>query len=55
LELTAADIKLKELMKQKEKEMKQASLELDFELATILRDEIVVINKELKTRQKKKK
>ena len=55
LELSVTDIKLKTLIKQKEKEMKKAALELDFELATILRDEIVVINKELKNRQKKKK
>lgn len=53
LELTAESRQLEEVIKQKEAEMKTAALELDFELATILRDEIVVIKQELGKRQKK--
>jgi excinuclease ABC subunit B len=53
LELSAETRKLEEIIKQKESEMKTAALELDFELATILRDEIVVIKQELGKRQKK--
>ncbi|MDD2785711.1 MAG: excinuclease ABC subunit UvrB [Patescibacteria group bacterium] len=53
LELSAETRKLEEVIKQKEAEMKSAALELDFELATILRDEIVVIKQELGKRQKK--
>ncbi|MFA6504326.1 MAG: helicase-related protein, partial [Patescibacteria group bacterium] len=53
LELSAETRKLEEVIKQKESEMKSAALELDFELATILRDEIVVIKQELGKRQKK--
>jgi len=41
-------------MKQKEVEVKTAALELNFELAAILRDEIVVIKQELGKRDKKK-
>ncbi len=53
LELSAESRKLEEVVKHKEAEMKQAALELDFELAAILRDEIVVIKQELGKRQKK--
>ena len=53
LELAAEDKKLNEVIKLKEAEMKEASLKLDFELATILRDEIIVIRKELEKRKKK--
>ncbi len=35
---------LEELLKQKEKEMKEAAKMLDFELAAILRDEIKILN-----------
>lgn len=52
LELTAETHSLTEVRKKKEKEMKEASLNLEFELAAILRDEITVITKELKKRQK---
>ena len=52
LELTAETHNLTEVRKKKEKEMKEASLNLEFELAAILRDEITVITKELKKRQK---
>lgn len=38
---------LTKLVKEKEREMKQAGKELDFELAAILRDEIKLLNKEL--------
>jgi excinuclease ABC subunit B len=53
LELAAEDKQLNQVIKEKEAEMKTASLELNFELATILRDEIVVIRKELDKRKKK--
>ncbi|MBD3281369.1 excinuclease ABC subunit UvrB [Candidatus Uhrbacteria bacterium] len=53
LELAAEDKKLNEVIKEKETEMKDASLRLDFELAAILRDEIIVIRKELEKRKKK--
>jgi len=53
LELSAESRALEDVIKVKEKEMKQAALELDFELATILRDEIVIINQELAKRTKK--
>lgn len=52
LELTAETHNLAEVRKQKEKEMKEAALNLEFELAAILRDEVTVITKELKKRQK---
>jgi excinuclease ABC subunit B len=52
LELSAETHRLEEVVKLKEKEMKEAALELDFELATILRDEIVVIRQEMGKRQK---
>ena len=55
LELAAEDKKLNQIIKQKEAEMKTAALELDFELAAILRDEILVINKELAKRKKTQK
>ncbi|MFA6429196.1 MAG: excinuclease ABC subunit UvrB [Patescibacteria group bacterium] len=52
LELTAETHKLEDVVKKKEKEMKEAALNLEFELATILRDEIVVLSKEIKRRSK---
>ena len=52
LELAAEDKKLSQVVKDKEAEMKNAALRLDFELAAILRDEIVVIKNELKKREK---
>jgi len=39
---------LEELLKQKEKEMKEAAKMLDFELAAILRDEIKILNGKIK-------
>ncbi len=39
---------LETLVKEKQKEMKEAAAALDFELAAILRDEIITLNKQLK-------
>ena len=52
LELGAETHSLLEVKKRKEKEMKTASRNLEFELAAILRDELVVLEKELKKREK---
>jgi excinuclease UvrABC helicase subunit UvrB len=52
LELSADTHNLETVKKQKEKEMKEASLNLEFELAAILRDEIFVLDKEIKKRAK---
>lgn len=52
LELGAETHSLLEVKKRKEKEMKEASKNLEFELAAILRDELVVLDKELKKREK---
>lgn len=45
---------IKKLIKQKEKEMKEASGDLDFELAAILRDEIRILSDKLGKKLKKK-
>ncbi len=50
LELKAETHDLEKVKKQKEKEMKQAAKELDFELAAILRDEIATLEKEMRHR-----
>lgn len=52
LELTAETHDLKTVLKQKEAEMKAAAKDLQFELAAILRDEINVLLKEIKKREK---
>ena len=52
IELAAATDDLKEVVKQKDKEMKAAATDLQFELATVLRDEISVLIKEIKKREK---
>ena len=52
IELTAEPHEIKEVIKEKEEEMKQASRKLDFETAAILRDEIIILNKELKKKKK---
>ncbi len=49
IEMTAEPHELKEVIAEKEKEMKKAATNLQFELAAILRDEIKVLEKELKT------
>jgi excinuclease ABC subunit B len=48
LELTAEPHEIEEVIKEKEKEMRQAAFDLDFETAAILRDEIVVLRREIK-------
>jgi len=55
LELAAETHDLKQVLKQKETEMKAAATDLQFELATILRDEISVLAKEIKKREKTEK
>ncbi|MBI4138836.1 excinuclease ABC subunit UvrB [Candidatus Uhrbacteria bacterium] len=52
LELKAETDDLRAVLKKKEKEMKQAALDLEFELAAILRDEMSEILKEIKRREK---
>lgn len=52
LELNAETHDLETVKKQKEKEMKEAALNLEFELAAILRDEISVLGEEIKKRTK---
>ncbi len=52
LELQAETHDLETVKRTKEREMKQAAKELDFELAAILRDEIVVLDKEIQKRSK---
>jgi len=52
LELTAETHDLKQVLKQKETEMKEAAKDLQFELAAILRDEIIALLKEIKKREK---
>ena len=47
IELTAEPHELKEVIEEKENEMKLAAREMDFETAAILRDEIVILQKEL--------
>jgi excinuclease ABC subunit B len=52
LELGAETHSLQQVKKQKEKEMKDAAKNLEFELAAILRDEVTILEKELKKREK---
>ncbi|TAL49773.1 excinuclease ABC subunit UvrB [Patescibacteria group bacterium] len=49
LEMTAEPHEIEHVIKEKEYEMKEAAKKLDFETAVILRDEIVLLAKELKT------
>lgn len=51
LELTAEPHEIERVIKEKEREMKESARKLDFETAAILRDEIVVLSKELKAKQ----
>ena len=52
LELGAETHSLLEVKKKKEKEMKEAARNLEFELAAILRDELAILEKEIKKREK---
>ncbi len=52
LELNAETHDLETIRKEKAKEMKEAALNLEFELAAILRDEISVLDQEMKKRVK---
>ncbi|MCR4314687.1 MAG: excinuclease ABC subunit UvrB [Candidatus Uhrbacteria bacterium] len=49
LEMTAEPHEIEHVIKEKTYEMKEAAKKLDFETATILRDEIALLAKELKT------
>jgi excinuclease ABC subunit B len=51
LELTAEPHEIERVIKEKEYEMKEAARKLDFETATILRDEITLLKRELKQSQ----
>ena len=51
--LPKSDKALKELLKTKEREMKEAANNLDFELAAILRDEIRVLSSKMKDQKSK--
>ncbi|HAU66344.1 TPA: hypothetical protein DCW61_03290 [Candidatus Uhrbacteria bacterium] len=55
LEMTAETHEIEDVLKEKEYEMKEAAKKLDFETAAILRDEIVLLSKELNSKKKKKK
>ncbi len=55
LELTADPRELEQVIKEKDYEMKEAARKLDFETAAILRDEIGVLKKELKSKSGKTK
>ena len=59
LEIEEAPIKDSEdigkIIKEKEAEMRKAAKELDFEVAAILRDEIMLLEKEMRKREKGKK
>jgi len=48
LELTAEPHEIKEVIREKEKEMRDAAFNLDFETAAILRDQIVLLKKEIR-------
>ncbi len=54
LEMTAEPHELEQVIKEKEYEMKEAAKKLDFETAALLRDEIVLLSKELKEKESKK-
>ena len=55
LEMTAEPHEIEQVIKEKDYEMKEAAKKLDFETAALLRDEIAVLAKELKTKAKKSK
>jgi excinuclease ABC subunit B len=53
LELTAEPHEIEVVIKEKEKEMRKAAHDLDFETAALLRDEIVLLKKEIKEQSSK--
>ena len=53
LEMTAEPHEIEEVIKEKDCDMKEAARHLDFETAAILRDEIVLLKKELAGKTKK--
>ena len=55
IELTAEPHEIKEVIQEKEYDMKEAARALDFETAAILRDEIKVLKEELKEKKKEDK
>ena len=55
LELTAEPHEIKQVIQEKEYDMLEAAKKLDFETAKILRDEIKLLQKELKDTVPKKK
>jgi excinuclease ABC subunit B len=55
IELTAEPHEIKAVVKEKEREMKLAAANMNFETAAILRDEIVELEKELKKKSVRKK
>ncbi|HLD18043.1 MAG TPA: excinuclease ABC subunit UvrB [Patescibacteria group bacterium] len=52
LELMAEPHEIEEVIQEKLQEMKKASMKLDFETAAVLRDEIVLLKKELREKEK---
>jgi excinuclease ABC subunit B len=52
LELSGETADLETVMKKKDKEMKEAAKNLEFELAAILRDEVMQLEKEIRKRSK---
>ncbi len=55
IEMIAEPHEIEKVIKEKEVEMKQAARELMFETAAILRDEIIMLKKELRNKEKKQK
>ncbi|MDP2684232.1 MAG: excinuclease ABC subunit UvrB [bacterium] len=51
LDLMGDDRSIKEIIKDKEQKMREAADKLEFELATILRDELVQLSKEIKNKK----
>ncbi|MDA1038438.1 MAG: UvrB/UvrC motif-containing protein, partial [bacterium] len=55
IELSAEPDEIAEVIDNKEREMRKAARDLEFELAALLRDEINELNKELEAKKKEKK
>ncbi len=53
LEMTAEPHEIQEVIDEKEYDMKEAAKKLNFETAALLRDEIALLNKELRAKKKK--